>query len=110
MGFLIKIGFWLGLVLVLIPRSGESSADITDSIGPLQVLNTTAAIFGDFAGLCDRQPTVCDSAGEILRAVGIRAREGAAIAYTAITSAARTEDDADLATGSVRPEVPVEPE
>ena len=105
MGFLIRIGFWLGLVLILIPRPGESGADATAEVGPLQILNTTATIFGDFAGLCERQPEVCDSAGEIMRSLGLRARDGAAIAYSAITSAANgdeeRDEDSDLATGSV---------
>lgn len=115
MGFLIKVGFWLGLVLVLIPRSGESAADVAEAVGPLQVLNTTAAIVGDFAGICERQPELCTSAGEIMRGLGIRAREGAAIAYSAIAAATKAEDDGtrddddNLATGSITPLQPAEP-
>jgi hypothetical protein len=103
MGFLIRVAFWLGLVLVLIPR--PEGTETTADINPLQVVSTTAAIFGDLAGLCDRQPQVCDSAGEIMRAVGLRARDGAAIAYSALTSVTAGEDGHEedaMATGSVR--------
>jgi hypothetical protein len=107
MGFLIKVGFWLGLVLVLLPRTDGDTKQAAEAVGPFEVLHTASAIIGDFAGICERRPDVCDSAGAILRTVGIRAREGAAIAITAISDArkpdeqAQGEDDADLKTGSV---------
>lgn len=99
MGFLIKVAFWLGLVLVLIPYDDGSGLH-GEPVGPMQVLHTAGEIAGDFAGLCERKPDTCQSGRAILRAVGVRAREGARIAYEALDSKLAEEDD-KLATGSV---------
>lgn len=101
MGFLIKVGFWLGLVLVLLPRPEGHSQQTADTVGPLQVLHTATQVASDFAGICDRKPDVCKSAGEIVHTIAIRAREGAVIAYETLANASGEPDDADLKTGSI---------
>lgn len=99
MGFLIKVAFWLGLVLALIPY-GEGSAANGEMVGPMQVLHTAGEVARDFSQLCDRKPDTCRTGRAILRTVGIRAREGARIAYEALDGKL-TENDSQIATGSV---------
>lgn len=97
MGFLIKVTFWLGLVLVLIPYNDGSAGE---NVGPLQVLHTAGEVARDFSGLCERKPDTCQSGKAILRTIGVRAREGARIAYEALDKNL-VEDEAGMTTGSV---------
>ncbi len=99
MGFLIKVAFWLGLVLLFIPY-GNGQGEQASNIGPLQVLHTTAEVARDFSGICERKPDTCQSGRAILKAVGMRVREGARIAYDALDKKL-ADDDHDLQTGSV---------
>lgn len=96
MGFLIKVGFWLGLVLVLIPYDG--SAGEGETVGPLQVIHTASSVARDFSGICDRKPDTCESGRAILKTMGIRAREAARIAYEALDQ--HLADD-EIHTGSL---------
>ncbi len=83
MGFLIKVTFWLGLVLIMIPWGNSSTAE-GELVGPLQVLHAAGEVTRDLSGLCERKPETCDTGKAILRTVGIRAREGARMAYQAL--------------------------
>ncbi len=99
MGFLIRVTFWLGLVLVLIPYD-EGSASDGDTVGPLQVLHAAGEFTKDISGLCERKPDTCRTGKAILRTVGIRVREGARIAYEALDKKLAEPDD-EVTTGSV---------
>ena len=99
LGFLIKVTFWLGLVLLFIPY-GDGKGEQANSVGPLQVLHTTAEVARDFSGICERRPDTCQSGKAILKAIGARAREGARIAYNALDSKL-ADDNTELHTGSV---------
>lgn len=80
MGFLIKSAFWLSLVLLLIPFGGKG-ADDEAQVGPVDTLMAARAFIGDVAGLCERQPETCEVGKAALNTIGVRAREGARIAY-----------------------------
>ncbi len=80
MGFLIKSAFWLSLVLLLIPFGGKG-ADGEQQVGPVDTLMAARAFIGDVAGLCERQPDTCEVGKAALNTIGVRAREGARIAY-----------------------------
>lgn len=80
MGFLIKSAFWLSLVLLLIPFGGQG-ADGEAQVGPVDTLIAARAFIGDVAGLCERQPETCETGKAALHTIGVRAREGARIAY-----------------------------
>ena len=101
MGFLVKVVFWLGLVLVLLPRAAEETET---AVGTGEVLRTAGGIASDLAGMCERRPELCDTAGEILRVLGIRARDGAAIAYGAIAGSRSSGREAGPETGGNHPE------
>ncbi|MEO3387861.1 DUF5330 domain-containing protein [Mesorhizobium sp. CAU 1741] len=80
MGFLIKSAFWLSLVLLLIPFGGEGSDDEA-SIGAVETFIAAQAVIGDVAGLCERRPDACEIGKSALHTIGVRAKEGARIAY-----------------------------
>lgn len=79
MGFLIKSAFWLSLVLLMIPFGG--ARDDQPAVGPVEALFAARAVIGDVGGLCERQPDACEVGRAAFQTIGLRAKEGARIAY-----------------------------
>ncbi|MDQ0454313.1 DUF5330 domain-containing protein [Rhizobium paknamense] len=84
MWFLIKGTFWFTVVLVLLSYFGGAGDGKSASAPAFELGNAVAAITGayDYArGLCDEKPDVCVKGAETIQAIGVRAREGALVAY-----------------------------
>lgn len=111
MGFIIRSIFWLALVLLVIPF-GTGGDGQGETVSPVEALVAARGAIQDVAGLCARKPDVCETGKAALHTIGIRAREGAKLAYEALDSrygedgaaAAPRDRVADaIATGSVAP-------
>jgi len=75
MWFLIRMGFWFSIVLLVLPLdSGE------EDVGPLEAFVAARDAFGDVAGLCERKPDVCSTGLAALGTIAARARESARMA------------------------------
>lgn len=96
MGFLIRSAFWLSLVLLLIPFGGNGE----ETVGPVEAFVAARGAVQDMAGMCERRPEVCQTGRSALNTIGIRAREGARLAYTMIEPEPR-EDEPAILTGTV---------
>lgn len=100
MGFLIRMGFWFSLVLLLLPlHSGEGSDD-APSVSPIQAFFAARDAFGDVAGICERKPDICETGKSALQTIGVRARESARMAYE-ILDGQSGEPDPSLSTGGI---------
>lgn len=80
MGFLIKSAFWLSLVLLAIPFGG-TSGNGEPTVGALETFFAARAVIDDMSGLCERRPEACEVGRSAFHTIGVRAREGARIAY-----------------------------
>lgn len=80
MGFLIKSAFWLSLVLLVIPFGGNDGEG-QPTIGAVEAFFAARAVVDDMSGLCERRPEACEVGRSALHTIGVRAREGARIAY-----------------------------
>jgi len=108
MGFLIKSAFWLSLVLLVIPFGGDNDEP---TVGAVEAFFAARAVIDDLSGLCERRPQACETGRSAFHTIGVRAREGARIAYDMLgeepQASGMTEVDAALAveeplhTGSV---------
>lgn len=78
MGFLIRSAFWLSLVLLVIPFGGR---DGESTVGAVEAFLAARAVVDDMSGLCERRPEACEVGRSALHTIGVRAREGARIAY-----------------------------
>ena len=86
MFFLLRIAFWLGLVLVLLPTDKSSEADNkTAQIGASDAVMAASAAVSDMSQFCKRQPTACEVGGEAASAIGARMQAGARKVYQMIT-------------------------
>ncbi|MEW6122480.1 MAG: DUF5330 domain-containing protein [Pseudomonadota bacterium] len=71
MFFLLRLAFWLGLVLLLLPLS--ISEDGTRQIGAWQALTAAQSAIADASGFCERQPQACAVGGQLLAHLGDKA-------------------------------------
>jgi hypothetical protein len=85
MFFLLRMAFWLGLVLVLLPREKTSESDKVPQIGASEAISAATAAASDVSQFCKRQPAACEIGGQAATAIGQRAQDGARQLYKIIT-------------------------
>ncbi len=92
MFFLLRMVFWLGLVLVLLPRAKTPESEKLPQISVSDAVNAASAAVSDMSQFCKRQPQACEVGGQAATVIGVRAQEGARKIYQSITD---KKSDAD---------------
>lgn len=97
MFFLLRMAFWLGLVLVLLPREKTPESDKLPQLGASEAVSAASAAVSDMGQFCKRQPAACDVGGQAATVIGQRAQEGARKLYHIITDKTenKTENKTD---------------
>jgi hypothetical protein len=95
MFFLLRVAFWLGLVLVLLPSGGSQTPPKVKVSAGDAVSAATAAV-SDVRHFCERQPDACAVGSQAAVAIGYRAQAGAKMLYEFLN-----EQLGPAATGSV---------
>jgi hypothetical protein len=85
MFFLLRMAFWLGLVLVLLPRDPTPESEKAPQIGASEAISAASAAASDMGQFCKRQPAACEVGGQAATAIGQRAQDGARKIYKIIT-------------------------
>ena len=85
MFFLLRMAFWLGLVLVLLPREKTPESEKLPQLGASQAVSAATAAVSDMGQFCRRQPAACEVGGKAATVIGQRAQEGARKLYQIIT-------------------------
>ena len=85
MFFLLRMAFWLGLVLVLLPREKTPEADKLPQVGASEAVSAATAAVSDMSQFCNRQPAACEVGGQAATVIGHRAQDGARKLYRIIT-------------------------
>jgi hypothetical protein len=80
MRFLLRMAFWLAVVLVLLP-SGGSEPTPKINMNPLDAVAAARATVTDMQGFCERQPEACTVGSQAAVALGHRAQAGAKMLY-----------------------------
>ena len=97
MWFLLRLTFWLGLVLVLLPRDKTPDSDKLPQIGASEAVQAATAAVSDMSQFCKRQPTACEVGGQAATVIGQRAAEGARKVYGIITDKAEKPEKPEKA-------------
>lgn len=84
MFFLLRMGFWLTVVCVLLPSGGAKTPDT--NIDAVQAVSLASAAMSDARGFCDRQPDACVVGGKVATAIGHKAEAGARTIYEFIST------------------------
>jgi Family of unknown function (DUF5330) len=96
MFFLLRMVFWLGLVLVLLPTGKTTDDDKLPKVSTGDAVSAAAAAVSDMSQFCVRQPTACEVGDKAATVIGHRAQAGARKIYQIITDK-KTSDQ----TGSI---------
>jgi hypothetical protein len=85
MFFLLRMVFWLGLVLVLLPRDKTPDSEKLPQVGASEAVSAATAAVSDMSQFCKRQPAACEVGGQAATVLGQRAQDGARKLYRIIT-------------------------
>src|SRR5260370_36481694 len=99
MFFLLRMAFWLGLVLVLLPREKTPESDKLPQVGASEAVSAATAAVSDMSQFCKRQPAACEVGGQAATVIGQRAQDGARKLYQIITD--KPDKKAPDHTGSI---------
>jgi Family of unknown function (DUF5330) len=94
MFFLLRLAFWVGLVLVLLPRDKSPDSDKTQ-INASEAISAATAAVSDMSQFCKRQPAACEVGGQAATVIGQRAQGGARKVYQYITDKPEKSDKSD---------------
>ncbi len=80
MRFLLRLGFWLTVILVCLPSGGsQSSSKVNLSAG--DAISAATAAMSDVKQFCGRQSDACVIGSQVAAALGQRAQAGAKMLY-----------------------------
>src|SRR4051812_6946922 len=88
MFFLLRMAFWLGLVLVLLPRDKTPESEKLPQVSVSDAVQAATAAVSDMSQFCKRQPQACEVGGQAATVVGVRAQDGARKIYRSVTDKA----------------------
>jgi hypothetical protein len=84
MFFLLRVAFWLTIVLALLPSGGaqqSAQASAQSKVGPTEAVVAAGAAVSDMSSFCERQPDACVVGAQAAVAIGQRAQAGAKMVY-----------------------------
>jgi hypothetical protein len=96
MFFLLRVGFWLSIVIILLPTGETRKAPPSSQLSTTEAVSAASAAIADLRKICTRQPEVCEVGGQAAVAFGYKAQASAKMLYEFIT-----EQLAPNETGSV---------
>jgi hypothetical protein len=91
MFFLLRLVFWIGLVLVLLPREKTPESDKLPQLKTSEALSAATAAVSDMSQFCKRQPAACEVGGQAATVISHRAQQGARKLYQIITDKKSSE-------------------
>ena len=80
MRFLLRMAFWLTIILALLP-SGGSQPTLKLNVSAVDAVSAAKATVSDVRSFCERQPDACTVGSQAAVAIGHRAQAGAKMLY-----------------------------
>jgi hypothetical protein len=85
MFFLLRVAFWLCVVLILLPTGKSQEASKASQVGAVEAVSAASAAISDLGQFCERQPGACAVGGQAAVSLGHKARDGAKMLYEFLT-------------------------
>jgi hypothetical protein len=105
MFFLLRMAFWVSVVLVLLPSGGSQQRTATapsSELGTMETLSAASATVSDMSRFCTRQPEACAIGSQAAAAFGQRAQAGAKMVYDFISERAAPRETGSVSTRPIR--------
>ena len=98
MFFLLRVAFWLSIVVLLLPAPADKRADPNKpQVSTLETLGAAKTALEDARGFCSRKPEACVTGSHALSAFGQKAQHGAKMLYDFISERVGDEPKAAAA-------------
>jgi Family of unknown function (DUF5330) len=88
MFFLLRIAFWLSIVVLLLPIGFTQPTPLAPQPGAMEALSAASAAFSDMRQFCSRQPEACTVGSQAASAFGQKAQASAKMVYEYLTDRA----------------------
>jgi len=104
MFFLLRMTFWISLVLVLLPSGGKQDAATPSAgTGAMEAVSAASATVADMRQFCTRQPDACAAGSQAAIAFGQRAQAGARMVYDFISERTTPRETGSIAAKPAKP-------
>jgi hypothetical protein len=107
MMFLLRVAFWLTIVLILLPSGGSKDASNTagqgTAISATEAVSAASATVSDMSRFCSRQPDACAVGAQAATVLGQRAQAGAKMLYDFLSERYGPQTTGSVAAGSPPP-------
>ena len=97
MFFLIRVAFWLSIVILLLPTSSQQPKS-APAIETKEAMSAASAAVSDMRKFCDRQPEVCTVSSQAAVAFGYKAQASAKMLYDFLTDALAPSETGSVGT------------
>jgi hypothetical protein len=102
MFFLLRMAFWLSIVLILLPSGSSQPTQAPNDVGASEAISAASATVQDMRGFCTRQPDACSVGSQVAVSLGYRAQAGAKMLYDFLTETLASHDGNSASrTGSI---------
>jgi hypothetical protein len=102
MFFLLRMAFWLCLVLVLLPSGSVQPNASQTEVGASEALSAASATVGDLRGFCTRQPDACTVGSQVATTIGYKAQAGVKMLYDFLSESLAPRETGSLTNGTPR--------
>ena len=102
MRFLLRMAFWLTVILALLP-SGGSQPTPKLTVSAVDAMLAAKATVTDMGSFCERQPDACTVGSQAAVAIGHRAQAGAKMLYEYFNEHVGSHDGAPVNAGKPVP-------
>jgi hypothetical protein len=97
MFFLLRMAFWLGIVLILLPSGSSQRPPSANDVGATDAISAASATVHDLRGFCARQPDACSVGSQMGIQIGYKMQAGARMLYDFLTEKLGAHDSGSIA-------------
>ena len=97
MMFLIRVAFWLSVVVLLLPTGQSQQETPGPKIGTTEALSAAGAAVSDMRQFCSRQPDACTAGSQAAVAFGQKAQASAKMIYNFLTEKVGRDETGSVA-------------
>ena len=102
MFFLLRVAFWLGLVLILLPTGSTQPRASNNEVSASEAISAASATVADLRGFCARRPEACTVGSQVATTLGYKAQAGAKMLYDVLSEALAPRETGSLSSGASR--------